>query len=239
MGCFLNVLQELQAHIRSLLPDLPLPEAEKQRVLVGLCDPFTTEGPPNLLPKAPFQIVDSDELLVDLGSKLKVCASPIVLDIETTAIEPENGTIVSIGIGFAGDYFYIPLGHTDDGGKLLPNQFPLLAVVQALPLQSLKFIAHNAKFQYSWLKHHAGIELQIFWDTLLAGKLLDFNQPADLERMACRMLDAVEWSLSSEDMKSFAKVPLEKAANYNSADLINTYKLFELQRKEFADEPSF
>lgn len=236
VGFFLNILQDLQAHIRLIVPDLPLPEPEKQRVLMGVCSLPVPVNPEYSLPTPPFQIITSDEQLVELGFKLKAWELPVVFDIETTSLTPESGEIVSIGIGLPGSNFYIPVAHTDSSGVLLPNQFPLLAVVQALPFKSLKIIAHNGKFEFSWLKYHTGVELQIYWDTFIGGKLLDFDKPADLESMACREVNAVAWALSKQEMEDFSKVPLEKAANYNAADLTNTFKLFNSQREMLFDD---
>lgn len=46
--------------------------------------------------------------------------------------------------------------------------------------KNLKIVIHNAKFEYSWINYHLGIELNSFFDTYLASLLLDFEAEAKL-----------------------------------------------------------
>ena len=233
----MSFLQDLHAHIRGILPGIPLPESEKTRLLVQIGipeDQSVVEGFTNPLD---FELVKDSVGLEALVSKLKGWDSAVVLDIETSSVEPEHGEIVSVGLRVGESNFYLPLTHRDGVGALLSDQLPLLAVVQAVPFQELKIIAHNAKFECRWLKFHAGVELNVFWDTLIAETVFNFDNRhrLDLESLASDKLGVSEWALTQEQISEFAKVPLLVAASYNAKDLIYTNKLYDLQKEEISN----
>ena len=103
--------------------------------------------------------------------------------------------------------------------------------MSTLDLKSKKFIAHNAKFEFAWLKLHAGIDLQLEWDTFLASKLLQPNLPADLEKLAIRELDVGPWSLNFESMNAFQSVDLAIASSYCAKDVLYTFQISQTQKK--------
>ena len=81
---------------------------------------------------------------------------------------------------------YIPMHHVDSQGSLLENQLTENDFREQLDrLNNTKIIMHNGKFDYQVIKCTCGgIELPIYWDTMIAAKILDENEKrADLSKI--------------------------------------------------------
>ena len=224
-----SFFEEFTSLMKAKLPSLNLSEADQCFVLAELDKPVA-ENPKATSQEQVWVVRTSSDLLL-LRDKL-AGSDVIALDIETSSLEPREGYIVGVGLGVAGLIAYIPVAHTlAEDNILLPDQLSLFEIVDTLGLNSKKFIAHNAKFEFAWFKFHAGIDLQFEWDTLLAAKLLKPNMAADLENVAIRELDVAPWSLSTKSMDAFQTVDLGTASNYCGKDVLYTYQISQTQKK--------
>lgn len=224
-----SFFEEFTSLMKAKLPSLNLSEADSCFILAEL-NKSVAENPKATSQEQVWVVRTSLDLLL-LRDKL-AGSDVITIDIETFSLEPRDGFIVGIGLGVEGLVAYIPIAHTlPEDGTLLPNQLSLFEVVSTLDLKSKKFIAHNAKFEFEWFKFHAGIDLQFEWDTFLASKLLQFDLPADLEKLALRELDVAPWSLNFESMNAFQAVDLVIASSYCAKDVLYTYQISQTQKK--------
>ena len=227
-----SFFEEFTSLMKAKLPSLNLSEADQCFVLAELNKPVAEN--PKATSKEQVWVVRTSLDLLLLKDKLAV-SDVITLDIETSSLEPREGFIVGIGLGVEGLVAYIPIAHAlPEDGTLLPDQLSLFEVVNTLDLESKKFIAHNAKFEFAWFKFHAGINLEFDRDTLLAAKLLQPNMAAGLENVAIRELDVAPWSLSSESMNAFQAVGLNVASSYCGKDVLYTYQISQTQKKAMA-----
>ena len=224
-----SFFEEFTNLMKAKLPSLSLSEADKCFILAELNKPVA-ENPKATSQEQVWVVRTSLDLLL-LRDKL-ANFDVITIDIETSSLEPDKGYIVGVGLGIEGLVAYLPIAHTlPEDDTLLPNQLSLFEVVSTLDLKSKKFIAHNAKFEFAWLKLHAGIDLQLEWDTFLASKLLQPNLPADLEKLAIRELDVAPWSLNFESMNAFQSVDLAIASSYCAKDVLYTFQISQTQKK--------
>ena len=224
-----SFFEEFTGLMKAKLPSLNLSEADQCFIMAELNKPVV-ENPKATSQEQVWVVRTSLDLLL-LRDKL-ANFDVITIDIETSSLEPKDGFIVGVGLGIEGLVAYIPIAHAlPEVGTLLPDQLSLFEVVSTLDLKSKKFIAHNAKFEFGWIKFHAGIDLQFDWDTFLASKLLQPNLPADLEKLAIRELDVAPWSLSSESMSAFQSVDLAIASSYCAKDVLYTFQISQTQKK--------
>ncbi|MBL8793439.1 MAG: hypothetical protein JNM56_06025 [Planctomycetia bacterium] len=139
-------------------------------------------------PTAP-QIVRTPEALRTVADIL--AQAPVVaVDLETTGLDHRRGDLVGIGLACAAGVYYVPMAHRHAStGQRLPDQLAAAEVLRDLHLETLPLVAHNAKFEYHWLRHQAGIQARFVWDTMLAAHLLHSDRPVALKDVARRELD--------------------------------------------------
>ncbi|MCW5204933.1 DNA polymerase I, partial [Desulfobulbus sp. N2] len=121
-----------------------------------------------------------ERLIEQLGEQLQG-AGQLVVDTETTSLDPLEAELV--GISLCADTkqaWYLPCGHRDTEGDLLPDQLALQDIVELLgPLltdSSLSKIGHNLKYDYAILAapQNGGIRLAgPLYDTMLGAWLLE------------------------------------------------------------------
>lgn len=149
----------------------------------------------------------------------------IVVDIETTSLNPRQGKILSVAWhskdkqGIALDY------------KALPTMLPEL-----LDLNIAK-VFHNANFDLSFFHSH-GIESRgPILDTLLLAQLVNENRELGLKALAQSEIQGGEdplraykkitnWCLNNKKKKGdYTESPIELLSAYNSEDVKNTYQI--------------
>jgi hypothetical protein len=180
-------------------------------------------------PVKPLIVIDDDQLKV-LAERVRN-TDVVIIDIETSDLDPREGVIVGLGIAITDTTFYIPINHRFENGDLRPNQLPLAQVLATLQLENKPLIADNAKFELKWLQYHGGITCNFIWDTMLSARLLRSNLPADLKTVAERELDVPSWDLSKEEMKRMQFLPIDKVAAYCAKDCWYTRCLWLKQRE--------
>lgn len=137
---------------------------------------------------------------------------------------------------------YIPMHHVDSEGSLLPNQLTEQDFREQLDrLGNTKIIMHNGKFDYQVIKCTCGgIELPIYWDTMIAAKILDENEKR--AGLKYQYIDKIDSSQEKYDIEhlfegiEYAIVDPEIFALYAATDAFMTYKLYKWQQEQFNKE---
>lgn len=132
---------------------------------------------------------------------------------------------------------YIPVNHTDAGNNKYDWQITEEEIKEELSrLNNTKIIMHNGKFDYEVLKCTCDVELEVYWDTMVAARLLNENERAGLKEQYISKIDP---SIEKYSIEKFFKnvdynyVSPDIFALYAATDAFMTYKLYEFQEKEF------
>lgn len=102
-------------------------------------------------------------------------------------------------------------------------------------LSNTKIIMHNGKFDYQVLHCTCNCDLEIYWDTMIASKILDENEKsAGLKQQFIDKIDnSIEkYSIDHLFNVEYAVVDPKLFALYAATDAYMTYKLYEWQIKE-------
>lgn len=134
---------------------------------------------------------------------------------------------------------YIPLNHIDRANQeRLPWQLTEEDIKEQFSrLVDTKIIMHNGKFDYEVIKCTCGLQLKIYWDTMVGAKILDENErSAGLKQQYIEKIDpSIEkYSIDAlfEDIE-YAVVNPDIFALYAATDAYMTYKLYEWQKEQF------
>lgn len=129
-------------------------------------------------------------------------------DTETTELDPYNGALRLVQLSTGKDTKVIDLKPFAEKGDLrtLPEIAPLRELLAApKPIK----IAHNAKFDAKWVKHHLGVDLGGVFDTLLASQLIAAGDQDRRHSLA----EVVSFFLGSELDKT------EQVSDWGAAEL--------------------
>lgn len=162
-----------------------------------------------------------------------------VLDVETTGLDIYNDILVGICLYTPGETSaYVPFNHTDLQNVRVADQMSEEQVrdivIPYLQDQELRCINHNIKFDnkklaWDWKQ----IIVNIYWDTLIAGYVLNENEPHGLKPLYNKYI--LHGKGSSEDYGDlfegipFNYVPIEVATVYGANDGFKTYALYKFQ----------
>jgi DNA polymerase I len=117
-----------------------------------------------------FQVVSDAESLRAACEKLAT-ADYLGFDTETTELDPYQGVVRLVQLSDGSSTSVIDLKPFADRGdlKTMPDLEPLRRLLSApKPIK----VAHNAKFDAKWIRHHLGVDLGGIFDTLLASQLI-------------------------------------------------------------------
>lgn len=138
---------------------------------------------------------------------------------------------------------YIPINHINIAtGKLLENQLTeeqCKIEFQRLIDNNVKIDMHNGKFDYQVIKCTCGIALPIYWDTMVAARLLNENERAGLKQQYIEKIDPSQEKYSIDHLfenVQYAQVDPEIFALYAATDSMMTYKLKVLQEEELSKD---
>lgn len=182
--------------------------------------------------------------LINTGERLEWLAgllrreSLLAVDCETApeadggredALDPWAGRMVgfSMSLPVAGVHVYIPFGH-DSGRQLAAG-----AVFGALReyLESRRIVMHNAPFDIKFFLR-CGVDMtqSLYFDTLIAGKVLQENDSHGLKELCKKYLGMPGDGFDElfGDM-TFNRLPLEPALVYAAGDAEKTLKLYDFQ----------
>lgn len=137
---------------------------------------------------------------------------------------------------------YIPINHVNpDTNVRLDNQLTEEDVKEEFSrLSETKIIMHNGKFDYQVIKCTCGLQLKVYWDTMVGARILDENEKsAGLKQQYRDKIDSSieKYSIDHlfEDVE-YAVVDPELFALYAATDAFMTYKLYKYQLSQF-DKP--
>lgn len=169
-----------------------------------------------------------------------------VLDVETTGLDIYNDILVGICLYTPGETSaYVPFNHTDLQNVRVADQMSEEQVrdivIPYLQDQELRCINHNIKFDnkklaWDWKQ----IIVNIYWDTLIAGYVLNENEPHGLKPLYNRYI--LHGKGSSEDYGDlfegipFNYVPIEVATVYGANDGFKTYALYKFQAQYLRED---
>jgi len=169
-----------------------------------------------------------------------------VLDVETTGLDIYNDILVGICLYTPGETSaYVPFNHTDLQNVRVADQMSeeqvRNIVIPYLQDQELRCINHNIKFDnkklaWDWKQ----IIVNIYWDTLIAGYVLNENEPHGLKPLYNKYI--LHGKGSSEDYGDlfegipFNYVPIEVATVYGANDGFKTYALYKFQAQYLRED---
>ncbi|MBM3193240.1 MAG: DNA polymerase I [Chlamydiae bacterium] len=183
-----------------------------------------------------YTLIEDESSLEKMVEELQV-KKEIVIDTETTSIEPMLASIV--GIGLAAELekiYYIPLNHK------IPKDRVLLKLKPLLESSLISFIGHNIKYDMHALLNH-GIALKnVSFDTMLASYILNAHSNRhNLDTLTLEKYQhtkiPIENLIGKKGQISMMDVPPKMVLDYCGEDVYYTLKLkmsFENELKERA-----
>lgn len=168
----------------------------------------------------------------------------VSFDVETTSIDPMQTDIVGVSLCVGlGEASYVPLRHVDAdadlfaGDGLVAGQLPLdEALARLKPLfesRGVLKVAQDIKFDLLVLARH-GIAVAPIADPMLASYVLDAGRGAHgMDAMAQKYLGHTPIQIGAiagtgKSFVGFARVPIDKAAEYSAEDADVTWRLWHL-----------
>ncbi|MGD9589009.1 MAG: DNA polymerase [Pyrinomonadaceae bacterium] len=117
-----------------------------------------------------FQLIeDADALKAAVGELRR--SNRIGFDTETTELDPHKGELRLVQFSDARNNYLIDLRKFANGGETA-TAGSLGPLRELLTDASVMKIAHNAKFDAKWVRHHLGCELNGIFDTYLASLII-------------------------------------------------------------------
>ena len=138
---------------------------------------------------------------------------------------------------------YIPINHVDPNTNVrLPWQLTEADIKEELQrvLDTNTFVVmHNGKFDYEVIKCTCGIKVRPNWDTIVAARLINENEPSGLKTLYVKYIDPDQEKYSIEEL--FENIPYEFVdpdifAFYAATDAFMTDKLY-LYQKPILEAP--
>ena len=184
---------------------------------------------------AKFTLVQSE---AQLQAMVEVLASEkaIAIDTETDSLEARSARLV--GLSFAaedGRAWYLPVGHRDENGALLPGQLKeekARSVLAPLLSSGLVKIGHNLKFDYTVLAASWRLPpAQPLFDTMIAAHLLEAGgRSLKLDDLAAelgfRLTSFAEVTKNDSRPDAFVHVALLAARDYACEDVFAAWRLY-------------
>jgi DNA polymerase-1 len=180
-------------------------------------------------------------------------AGVVAVDTETSSIDPMTCDLVGISISHRpGHGCYVPINHKSDGSgdlfggdQRLPDQLAEDVVIARLkPLlesPGVLKVAQNAKFDALVFRQH-GVHLAPVDDTMLMSYVLDAGRSGHgMDELSATLLGhkTIQFGEVAGKGKSFvgfARVPIDKAAEYSAEDADVTMRLWHVLKPRLAAE---
>lgn len=180
-----------------------------------------------------IQDIDVFEDYIDKIIENGICA----IDTETGDLEKIDVTLAGVCLYTPGQKgAYVPVGHISHmthmpiQGQLKREQ--VAAGLKRLKDANVKVVYHNSKFDMHVTASSTDVVLEPYFDTLIAGWLLNENEPHSLKELYHEYLDPDGQKAKFNDLFDgipFTMVPLDVAYLYAGFDPIMTWELYEFQ----------
>ena len=185
-----------------------------------------------------YKVVDTEESLDEMIASL--AASKIFsFDTETTSKNAMAAELV--GFSFSnqpGRGWYVPVGHEE--GKQLPLEQVLDKVSPLLASEEIGTAAHNANYDMTVLGNYNVQVRNLKFDTMLAAHLSGRKaiglKALALECLHEEMTPITDLIGTGRKQITMAQVPIDKSADYATADADLTQQLYEIFSKELDDK---
>jgi DNA polymerase-1 len=223
------------------------PDADSLRELLSELEFYSllkSDVPARGVDTGGFSLVQTPGQLDDLVARLKK-ARHLVVDTETNSLDTLTAELVGVSICMDEDAaWYLPCGHRDEGGDLVPGQLaPDLVIAALRPFlenEELPKIGHNLKFDWSILSssHNGKVDLAgPLYDTMIGAWLIDPGRRSYKLDDLCLELDVrmttfAEVTGGDKRADSFVRVDLERAGDYSCEDVYGTLLLFKHQQPQ-------
>lgn len=164
----------------------------------------------------------------------------VALDTETNnSLDVHDNEMVGLCLYTSFDRpVYIPIGHRIKAtGELQPRQVSKeFLKKQILKLLNVRIIFHNAKFDVNVIRKNFGIHLPIYWDTLIAAKIMDENRLTN--GLKFLYVEGINPVLVDYHVTTFFEenvyADIDDFGLYSAIDSYDTYQLYEKQNKELS-----
>lgn len=162
----------------------------------------------------------------------------VAIDTETNnSLDPLTCKLMGLCLYAPGlQYAYVPINHRNPETQIrLSDQLTEEDVkneLQRINESGIKIITHNGKFDYEVLKCTCEISVVPYWDTMIATRLLNENEPYGLKYQYTTKIDKSQESYNIEKLfknVQYTDVSPEIFALYSAVDSYMTYKLYEYQ----------
>ena len=194
-----------------------------------------------------FFLVTDQQELQQLVQELKK-GEYLALDTETDSLNARTAKLVGISLAVDQERaWYLPVGHCDEKGNLIPGQLDqsevLAALAPFLTNPDLAKIGHNLKYDWTVLaspRNGATILQGPLYDTMVGAWLLEPGRRSYKLDDLCRELGIEMTSFAqvtggAKEDGAFCQVGLEEAKNYSCEDVYGALALFLDQKKKLAD----
>lgn len=192
-------------------------------------------------------VLEKLELVTEEGVLLKylkailrngICA----LDTETDGLDSIHDELVGVCLYTPGQKaIYVPINHISNMTKVrLKGQVSVESMklfIQSLVDNDVEIIYHNAKFDMKSIYWRLGIKVnEPTWDTFLASMLLNENEPHSLKLLHAKYVkeeadaDVAKFNDLFKGIP-FSLIPFDVAFMYAAYDPLQTYELYEFQKK--------
>lgn len=169
----------------------------------------------------------------------------IAIDTETNGLDTFNGILAGICIySPSNKAAYIPVHHVSYiTGQESPNQLkePIIRkYFQLIEINKIKVIMHNADFDLKVFANLVGLRLPCYWDTMIAGNLLNENEPHGLKVLHDKYCGDNTGVYSITNLFEgivFTHVPIKLGYLYAARDAKMTYELYKYQSKWLSANP--
>ena len=191
-----------------------------------------------------FSLVQSRDELRQLARALAK-ADHLVVDTETSSLNARTAVLVGVSLCVNTEAaWYLPCGHCDESGSLLPGQLEQDAVISFLrPFledENLPKIGHNLKYDWTIFANpeNGGIVLQgPVYDTMVGAWLLEPGRRSyKLDDLCLEMnMEMTSFAEVTKGVKgdgAFCAVGLKEAKNYSCEDVYGSLSLFQQQQPQ-------
>src|SRR5947209_1461620 len=232
-----NSMTTVAIAVPSPVPALPMPPivtakhiAETREEPVPHNEPFVVEPMPTP------GCLTAPESIHDLARQLEG-SQRLVMDLETTGLNPRNNKVVTIALGTSDNVCIIDVRRFYTASVTMQSLW-CDALQTLFHREGIEWAGHNLKFDWSFMAAQFGVRMQRVYDTMLVEKLIHNGSrvSASLLNTAARYgievtKEARNWFIALDQRPLEWNAPLPAAQlRYIKQDIIVPHRVIEAQR---------